>query len=301
MDLISLEVLVAAIEEKSLSAAAERMHMVTSAASKRIAELERREATVLLRRHGRGVVPTPAGAMLYQRAKSILRQIAQARGALREYAASGVPHVRLAANASAIQQFLPSEIGAFSRREPAVRVDLTEAFSYDVPRQVADGDADVGIYHAAYPAPGVLSRPYRRDRVALVVPAGHPLEARGQLPLEDALEYDFLGYFPRHSLSEFLALAGNTLTRPIRVRAQVSNPGARCAMVREGLGLAIVPLGIARNYARLLGLSILTLTDEWATRQLWVCARQPAQLPPEAALLWHFFLEHSGEADSASS
>ena len=28
-------------------------------------------------------------------------QIAQARGALREYAASGVPHVRLAANASA--------------------------------------------------------------------------------------------------------------------------------------------------------------------------------------------------------
>ena len=42
MDLASLEILVAAVEEKSLSRAAERVHLVTSAASKRISELERR-------------------------------------------------------------------------------------------------------------------------------------------------------------------------------------------------------------------------------------------------------------------
>ena len=63
MDLSSLEILIAAIEEKSLSRGAERVHLVTSAVSKRITELERRLGTTLLRRHGRGVEATPAGAM----------------------------------------------------------------------------------------------------------------------------------------------------------------------------------------------------------------------------------------------
>lgn len=61
MDLSSLEILIAAIEEKSLSHGAERVHLVTSAVSKRISELERRLGTTLLRRHGRGVEATPAG------------------------------------------------------------------------------------------------------------------------------------------------------------------------------------------------------------------------------------------------
>jgi DNA-binding transcriptional LysR family regulator len=287
MDFSTLEILVAAIEEKSLSRAAERLHMVTSAASKRIAELERREGTRLLRRHGRGVEPTPAGAMLYQQARSILRNVAQARSSLREYSTSGVPQIRLLANASAIQQFLPAEIGEFARRLPEARVDLMEAFSYDVARMVADGEADIGIYHAAFPASGVQSVPYRRDRVGLVVPTGHALSRRASLRLDEALDQDFLGYFPRHSLEEFLALAGSSLSRPLRVRAQVSHPGARCAMVAEGLGLAVVPVGVAGLYARHLGLTIVELEDAWADRQLWLCARDAEALPGAAAALWH--------------
>ena len=95
MDLSSLEILIAAIEEKSLSRGAERVHLVTSAVSKRISELERRLGTTLLRRHGRGVEATPAGAMLYQQAKAILRNVAQARELLGAFSDSGAPKLRL--------------------------------------------------------------------------------------------------------------------------------------------------------------------------------------------------------------
>ncbi|MEF7615709.1 LysR family transcriptional regulator [Aquincola sp. MAHUQ-54] len=293
MEFSSLEILVAAIEEKSLSRAAERMHLVTSAASKRIAELERRLGTQLLHRHGRGVEPTPAGAMLYQQAKVILRNIAQARSSLASFSASGVPQIRLVANLSAVQQFLPREISTFSRISDDARVDLTEAYSYDVPRRVADDEAHIGIYHAAHPASGVVSMPYRRDRSGLVVPAGHPLASRPQVRLEEALDYDFLGYFPRHSLEEFLLLAGPTLSRPLRVRAQVSNPEARCNLVREGLGLAIVPIGIARHYEASMGLVVIPLEDPWALRQLWVCVRDIQKLSAPARA----FLDHLQAGD----
>jgi DNA-binding transcriptional LysR family regulator len=288
MDLASLEILVAAVEEKSLSRAAERVHLVTSAASKRISELERRLGTILLLRHGRGVEPTPAGAVLYQQAKVILRTVAQARDSLAAYSSGGVPSIRLVANSSAVLQFLPREISSFARKMPAARVDLLEAFSYDVPRMVADGQADIGIYHAEHPASGVVSRPYRRDRIALVVPVGHPLSGRKSLRFNDALDYDFLGNFPRHSLEEFLTLAGASITRPVRVRAQVSNPEARCAMVREGLGLAVMPEGIASNYVGRMGLVVVPLSDAWAERHLFVCVRDPQALSPQVkALLDH--------------
>lgn len=63
MDLPFLRVFVAAVEERSLARAGEREHVGTSAASKRMAELERQVGTRLLVRHGRGVTPTPAGTM----------------------------------------------------------------------------------------------------------------------------------------------------------------------------------------------------------------------------------------------
>ncbi len=273
MEFGTLEIFVAAVEEKSLSRAAERASLVTSAASKRISELERRLGVRLLERHGRGVSPTPAGTVLYRQAKAILRQVAQARTSLAAFSASGVPQIRLVSNSSTVQQFLPREISAFAQVAPGARVDLTEAFSYDVARLVADGEADIGLYHAAHPAAGVVSAPYRSDLEALVVPLGHPLASRTSLALDDALDYDFLGFFPRHSLEEFLLLAGPTLSRPLRVRAQISNPEARCGLVREGLGVAIVPAAIARNHAARMGLVVIPLTDAWAHRQIWVCVR----------------------------
>ncbi len=288
MDLVSLEILVAAVEEKSLSRAAERVHVVTSAASKRISELERRLGTTLLLRHGRGVEPTPAGVVLYQQAKTILRTVAQARDSLTAYSSGGVPSIRLVANSSTVLQFLPTEISSFARKMPGARVDLLEAFSYDVPRLVADGQADLGIYHAEHPASGVVSLPYRRDRIGLVVPVGHPLSHRKGMRFNDALDHDFLGNFPRHSLAEFLTLAGATVTRPVRVRAQVSNPEARCAMVREGLGLAVMPEGIAGNYVGRMGLVVVPLIDPWAERHLFVCVRDPQALSSQVkALLEH--------------
>ncbi len=278
LDIPALEIFVAAVEEKSLSKAAERENLVTSAASKRVAELERHLERTLLHRHGRGVEPTPAGALLYQRAKAILRSVQLTESAINGYSTDGQAKIRLASNPSTILQFLPGVMGRFLADRRDVSVDLLDAHSYDIPRMVAEASVDIGIYHADHPVPGVSSFPFRRDRVGLVVPVGHPLAGRAELFLEDALDYDLLGYFPRHSLDQFLAYAGQTLTRPPNVKLQVSNFETRCRMIREGLGIGIVPEGIARTYLASMGLVLLRLRDAWAERQFYVCVRDATQL-----------------------
>lgn len=301
MDIPALKLFVAAVEDKSLSRAAERVNIVTSAASKRIIELERRLGVVLLHRHGRGVEPTPAGTMLYQRSKAILRNIKLAEEAISEFAPTGIAKIRLVANRSTMLQYVPTLISRFLKRTPDTRIDLLERLSFDIPRLVAEGEADLGVYHSIRPAPGVTSYPYVSDQVVLVVPRGHPLEARGSLFLEEAVDYDFIGYFPRHSFEAFMELAEQSLTRPLNVLVQVTNFEARCTMVREGLGLAIMPEQGARMHAARLNLSCLRLKDAWSVRQYFLCARNASNLSQPVSDLLDYLIEAGKENGQANS
>jgi DNA-binding transcriptional LysR family regulator len=296
IDIAALSLFVAAVEEKSLSRAAEREHIVTSAASKRIIDLERQLGVVLLSRHGRGVEPTPAGAMFYQHTRAILRGLKLAEEAVSEFAPSGVAKIRLAANRSTLLHFVPVVISRFLARVPDTRIDLIERLSFEIPRMVIEGEADIGIYHGQRPAPGLTSYPYIRDRVVLVVAQGHRLAGRDSISLEEAVDEDFIGYFPSHSFEAFMQIA--RLSRPLRVRVQVTSFEARCKLVQQGMGLALMPEQGARISAAAMGLVCLPLLDAWAARQYYLCVRDgTAPSPAAAALVEHLLQEHRSSCD----
>jgi DNA-binding transcriptional LysR family regulator len=274
IDTALLEIFVSAVENKSLTQAGIELDLVVSAVSKRIGELEQHVGKALLRRHGRGIVPTPAGELLYLHAKSILRSLRAADEALAEFGNNGLRKIRLVAGQTNVVQCLPSQIAGFMSVVKDASIHLIEGRSADVPGIVRSGDADVGIYHAQYPATGVLSFPYRKDRVGLVVPRGHPLESRKAIKFEEALDYPLLGPLPRYSLDHFLQLAGASLSRPPVVMFSVSNFEARCHMVKEGVGIAMLPEDIAQRYVSALGLALLRIEDPWAERQFYGCIRE---------------------------
>lgn len=291
LDIAALEAFIAAVEEKSLSKASLRENLVTSAISRRIAELENYLGKTLLQRHGRGVEPTPVGTVLYQNAKSIVRNIKLTEEAVNDYDSHGSAKIRLMSNPSSILQFLPNDIARFLKQHKNTSIDLVESHSYDTPRCVAEHLADIGVYHAEQPATGVISHLYRTDRVGLVVPSNHALAARAELYLEEALEYDLLGYFPRHSLDQFLMHVGSALSRPPNVKLQVSNFETRCQMIREGLGIGVVPERIAQNYLQQMNLKLLRLKDDWAQRQFFLCTNDKTSRNPAATALVQCMLQ----------
>jgi len=298
IDLDALRTLTAAIEEGSLARAGEREGVVTSAISKRITELERQLGTTVFQRHNRGVIPTPAGSALYHRAKAILAEMSELSSFVEDFAGDGSPKIQLAANRSAIILFLPRELKLYQERlSRHLRIDLIEGYSSEIPRLVVEKNLDMGIYHAAGPAPGVYSLPYHRDRIVLVVPNGHPLQNAGSLYLDQAREYDFLGYFPLHFFESFMELAGHRLSGPLNVKIQVSSYEARCRMIREGLGIGIMPEGIADTYLGPLGLAKVMLDDDWAHRQFYLCVRDPETLRPSSRGLFELFIEQARSRD----
>ena len=287
IDLTSLQLFVAVCELGSIGRAAEREFIAASAISKRLSDLEATLGITLLYRHARGVDLTPAGESLLHHARSMLYSLEKMQGELSEYAEGVRGHVRVHANISAIVQFLPEDLGAFVQTHDAIKIDLEEHLSSEVVRAVQEGAADLGICHVPDGAGDLQTQPYRQDRLALIVPAGHPLAAGGAIDFVDALDFDHVGLHTNSSIYVAMHQAALDAGRSVRLRIHVTGLDAMCRMIDNGLGIGVMPQrafelmrgGIGRR------LVSVALNDAWALREIRLVARDFSTLPVAARTL----------------
>ncbi|OGB19769.1 MAG: LysR family transcriptional regulator [Burkholderiales bacterium RIFCSPLOWO2_12_67_14] len=297
LDLTSLQLFVAVCERGSIGKAAEQEFMAPSAVSKRLSDLEGAVGTTLLYRHARGASPTPAGQSLLHHARSVLFSLDKMQGELSEYADGIRGHVRMHANISAIVQFLPEDLGSFIRLHDQIKIDLEEHLSSEVVRAVQEGAADLGICHTGVsgPLPDLQTRPYRQDQLVLIVPQAHALAGEKQLAFADSLDWDHVGLHANSSIYQAMHQAAASAGRGIRLRIRVTGLDAMCRMIHNGLGVGLMP---RRAFELMHGVGELTcvaLTDDWATRQIDLVARDFSTLPVTARLLVAHLGEQSGQ------
>ena len=282
IDLASLDLFVLICECGSIARAAEHGGMVASAVSKRIAELESLARTPLLLRHARGVRATPAGQLLLEHARTILLDVEHLRDDLIEYARGVRGLVRLSANASAVEQFLPEHIAQFAQRHPDIRIDLRQATSRNVARAVRDHLADLGVCSPCDEAEGLESMPYRRERMVLIMPGDHALARHKQLAYEEALDYAQVGLRDSSIVQETLDREARSGRRMLRQRIEVDSLSAMCRMIECGLGVGVMPEGAYQRLGETRELHAVPLTDAWAERGLNLYATRFADLPAPA-------------------
>jgi DNA-binding transcriptional LysR family regulator len=279
-DLLSLRLLIFAAESGNLTRAAEKANMTVSAASKRLAELERTTQCPLFVRLPRGLELTAAGQGIVEHARTILEGVNRMACDASDYAVGVRGHVRLFANTSAVVQFL--------RANPNVRIGLEEALSEPIIQAVENGRADIGIFADNVPAEGLYKLPYRDDRLVLLVPVGHELANERRVSFADTLGFDYVALNQGSSLLRRITDAAVSAGKILKVRIQVSSFDGICRMIEAGLGIGILPLPSVR--AELLGTRLIAvdLSDDWAHRTLFVGVASQAQLAPEAAKLFEY-------------
>jgi DNA-binding transcriptional LysR family regulator len=288
LDLVSLSLFTLVVRTGSISKGAELSHLAIGAASRRVSDLEAAVGVALLERHSRGVRPTAAGRVLFDRARSVLKEVEHLSADLSDFASGVVGTIRLWANTSAITQFLPRELREFQSDNPGIRIELEEQNSSDIVLAVLDGRADCGIFADRTAAHGLRLLDYRRDRLVLVVPAGHPLQRRKAVAFAEAVDDDYVCLASNTSLSRRLHEETELLGRRLRVRIQVRSFDAMCLMVAHGMGVAVLPEAAIRPHLLSMHLKRIVLTDAWALRQLLIGVRDVEGLArPVRALVDH--------------
>jgi DNA-binding transcriptional LysR family regulator len=297
-DPVSLRLFVAVCETRNIAVAARREAIVPSAVSKRIAQMEAEAGVRLLDRGRRGVVVTPAGETLWRYARETLQLLDRMQAELGAFAEGVQGHVRVFGSKSALAQFLPQDVGVFAEHHRAVRVSLEEREIWEVVRGVEEGRADLGICWDAVDLDRLVTWPYHRDHLAVVLRPDHPLARRESLCFADTLDHEHVDIAARSIMKTRQREAALAAGKPLRHRIQVSTVDAAYRIVAAGLALAVVPREEAAAIQKALGLRVIALDDGWARRQ-FVIATRPSGLSRPAQLLVES-LRAAAEAGAAS-
>src|SRR5205085_684268 len=294
-DMVSIRLVVDCVQHGSLSAAARESHLALAAASRRIRELEDAIGEPLFQRHGRGVLPTPAGRVFARHALGLLQNLEQMGSELADLRSGVATHVRLSASTAAINQFLPPLLARYAKQQRDVRVDLDEQVSSDVVAALREGRADLGVFVEGAETQGLDCRLFRRDELVLVLPPRHPLVGRGAVSFVAALDDDWISLSDGAALLQKQHEAAHAAGKPLKLRMQVRSFDAVCHLVASGLGIALLPRTAALPIVGAMKLRWRALSDPWAQRRLLVATRSGAQEPAVRALV-DFLAEPSHKA-----
>lgn len=284
LNLHSLQLFVAVVEVGSIAAAAEREFIAASALSKRIAELERLLGTPLLLRQARGVEPTAAGRVLVRGARTLLHQAVDLEVKVRDFATGESGHVRIAANLSSITQFLATDLRDFTQAHPRIQIDLEERISSVVTRMVLENVADIGLFTFSADEPQLDVHPYREDEVVMVMHKSHPLASRGQASFLDTLEYEHIGMQRDSAMATVMQRVAIASGRELRMRFFVHSYDALISMVRQRLGIGLIPWGAVPLYEQT-ELATLHLSETWACRRIKIGVRRGEALSMAGRML----------------
>lgn len=241
MNLAHWRLLVAVADEGTISRGADRVGISQSGASQALAQLEASLGFAVFVRERRQVEITALGQRVLEHARSMLGDLQAIRALADDSRGVTGVRIRLASFPSIISGVLPPLLRDFRRRHPGIEVVTVEGTDVEVEHWLAAGMVDVGV---------VMNPAADRDPLALgsdgwmaVLPQAHPLGRRatgGGVALSELAGEPFI-----------LATGGCTVNgqrlmsdaglEMADVRVTVRDWASACVLVREGLGVSLVP------------------------------------------------------------
>lgn len=284
-DPVTARLVLVLAQEGSIGRAADKQNIAPSAVSRRLSELESRLGVALFDRSAQGVRLTGAGEAYVERARAVMREIADLETAMAEFASGGRGTLRLACTSASLSGRLPELLAAFSHQHPAITLDIREANAATGLAALEEGMADVAIVSDNYNFSRFDTSPFEDDRVWVVASPDHPLAANlspsRPVAFAEVVDYESVGIHVAGALDRLLNEHARQLGHVIGQRVRVETFPALVRLVEAGFGI-----GYLRSTSlHLLAGTDLTcapLADPWTLRQLLVVRRRTG--PQSAAM-----------------
>jgi DNA-binding transcriptional LysR family regulator len=197
------------------------------------------------------------GYALFERDKGRMRPTVRAMALLEEVEASFVGLERIAAYAGSLQQYtrgrlqlaclpalaqalVPDAVADFAVACPDASVALVPLESPQLETALTEQRMDLGLSEQDMPPEACLQQALLRTHEVCVLPVGHVLADRQRLAPADFEGLDFVSLAPadpyRQRIDGVFSAAG--VAR--RLRVESASAASVCALVRSGLGVALV-------------------------------------------------------------
>lgn len=225
-------------EKGSFTRAAQELDYAQSSVSKMVADLEDEWDMTLLERSKNGVRLTSAGEQVMPFLRKILNEHQDLEEQIRRMQGAETGIIRIGTFASVAINWLPNIFSALQKDYPGIEYEILLGDYGEVERWTEEGRVDCGFLRLPTLAK-FDTLLLKQDEYKVVLPAGHPLAAKAEIPLEDLNALPFL-LLERGGKTEVTDLLERSQVRP-SIRFTTWEDFAIMAMVEKGMGISILP------------------------------------------------------------
>lgn len=250
MELRHLQTFVAVAEEASFSRAADRLHVVQSAVSATVRNLEREWGVALFDRTTHRVELSPEGRALLPEARAALQAAAsvghavdEVRGGLRGTLRVGIMQATQGAGGLSVA----AVIAAFTAAHPAVEVEVRQGGSADQARRVRSGELDLTFLGLPdRELPGLDLAVLMEHPLRVACHRGHRLASRKAVDLKDLAGEPFCDLPPAWGIRIANDRAFAAAGLPREIAYEINDVATIADFVAHGLAVTITtPLMLA--------------------------------------------------------
>lgn len=241
MQIHQLTYFVAVARTRHFTRAAELTGVSQPTMSKQIRVLENTLGTALFIRDRGAIELTSAGEALLPHAQRILIDVESAQRAVQEVASLRRGRVRLGATPSLCDGVLPDALTRFHALYPEIDLEVHEAGSQLLTRELAQGKLDVALLIVPLPSnePDIETTPVLRERLVLASPAHADLPDR--MDVSDLQHLPLVMFREGYDLRDVTLRACATAGFEPRLAVEGGEMSAVLRFVEAGLGHAVVP------------------------------------------------------------
>jgi DNA-binding transcriptional LysR family regulator len=240
MNFSQLQSFVALADTGSFTEAAYAIDLTQSAVSHALSALESELGVTLLERNRKGVVAlTDVGQKILPHVRMLLAQVEAIEQEAKAAQGETSGKLRLGSMLSLVSpDLLAGALTCFRAAYPEVEVVLFEGTMREVGEWIEKGIIDVGF--VPFPAQGIEGTPMTTDELCVLVPLGHRLHTKVAITARDLQEEGWIMEKNQCAFQLMEMAVGPSRIRP-QIRYQASDSATILAMIREGLGITLMP------------------------------------------------------------
>ncbi|MHA7291990.1 LysR substrate-binding domain-containing protein [Arthrobacter sp. MDT3-24] len=243
METRHLRYFIAVAEERHFGRAAARLHMAQPPLSQQIRQLEEHLGTALFVRTTRKVELTPAGQVLLDRGRLLLKELEVLKSDVQQVGAGATGVLRVGFTGTATYRLMPVIVQSASRSFPGLRITVQgEMLTPQMETALEEGRLDVAVLRPPIRSQAVAHKLLEQDQLVAALPADSPLAEKGTLDIAELASQNFIGY-PTSSVVNgiFLDACRRAGFKPKLVQ-EANETSTLLSLVSAGMGIALVPM-----------------------------------------------------------
>jgi DNA-binding transcriptional LysR family regulator len=246
LNLDRLRALHAVSAHGSIYAAAETLHVTTSAVSQQLAKLETETGQRLLERHGRGVRLTDAAALLVTRTQRVLSLLEEAEAELEANEDAVAGQITISAFATAARGLAPQALRDLRTRYPQLAITFHEQEPGESIPRLVRRDVDLIIVNDWHNAPlalpdGLTKAPLFDDVADIALPPGHRLAKAKSVRLRELAGEEWITWQAGSICHDWLLHTLRKEGHEPKIAHTAAEYATQLALVAAGLGAAVLP------------------------------------------------------------